>query len=105
MRGNFFINEDRRYKIKECEKNGREREEKSGSNCSDNNKLEAGANKGIGGWIRMAYMLLGVSISFFVIMIIYIIIHTLIIARKRGKEERIKGILKEAKKIEEKIKE
>jgi len=66
--------------------------------------VEGGANTGIGGWMGMAYMLLGVSISFFVIMIIYII-HTLIIAGKRGKEERIKGILKEAKKIEEEIKE
>jgi len=66
--------------------------------------VDGGASKGIGGWMRIAYMLLGVSISFFVIMIVYII-HTLIITGRRGKEERIKGILKEAKKIEERIKE
>ena len=66
--------------------------------------VDGGASKGIGVWMRIAYMLLGVSISFFVIMIVYII-HTLIITGRRGKEERIKGILKEAKKIEERIKE
>ena len=57
----------------------------------------------IGGWMKMAYILLGVSLSFFIVMIIYII-YTTITRRRVKKENRIIEILKEAKRIEKKIK-
>ncbi len=58
------------------------------------------------GWMKTAYILLGVSISSFIAMIIYIIYYYLTtITRRVKKENRIIEILKEAKRIEKRIKE
>jgi len=70
--------------------------------------VEASISTGPGGmynngWIKIAYILFGVSLSFFVVMIIYIIYIT-ITRRRVKKENRIIEILKEAKRIEKKIK-
>ena len=68
----------------------------------------AGASTGLegiynNGGMKIAYVLLGVSLFFTVAMILYIV-HILIARRKVKKQDKIKEILKEAKMIEEKIK-